>query len=251
MPSVFLSPSTQEFNPYINGGNEEKQMNLIADEMEPYLRSSGISFTRNEPKRGVKGAISDSNANHYDVHFALHSNAGDGELAGKLTGIDVYFSPYSAKSQQLANDVVISLKDIYPTPSKVKSVPTTSLGEISRTKAVAILAELGYHDNIDDEKWIKDNSASIAKKLVEALCSYFGIPFVEAQEPQNGTVTTDGSNLNLRSYPSLSGRIITVMPNKAILTIYGRTGNWYVVNYKGKTGYAAADYVIAEKNDKE
>ena len=43
MPSVFLSPSTQQWNQYVNGGNEEQQMNLIADAMEPYLRSSGIT----------------------------------------------------------------------------------------------------------------------------------------------------------------------------------------------------------------
>ena len=43
MPNVFLSPSTQEWNPYVNGGSEEFYMNQIADRMEPYLRSSGIS----------------------------------------------------------------------------------------------------------------------------------------------------------------------------------------------------------------
>ena len=29
MPSIYLSPSTQEFNPYIIGGNEEYYMNLM------------------------------------------------------------------------------------------------------------------------------------------------------------------------------------------------------------------------------
>ena len=37
MPNIYLSPSTQEFNPYAGGGNEEYYMNLIADAMEPYL----------------------------------------------------------------------------------------------------------------------------------------------------------------------------------------------------------------------
>ena len=31
MPIIYLSPSTQEFNPYYGGGNEEYYMNLIAD----------------------------------------------------------------------------------------------------------------------------------------------------------------------------------------------------------------------------
>ena len=36
MPRIYLSPSTQEFNPYVSGdGNEEQYMNLIADAMEP------------------------------------------------------------------------------------------------------------------------------------------------------------------------------------------------------------------------
>ena len=50
MAFLYLSPSTQEYNPYINTGNEEYYMNLIADQLEPFLRASGISFTRNTPE---------------------------------------------------------------------------------------------------------------------------------------------------------------------------------------------------------
>lgn len=53
MPSIFLSPSTQEKNPYVIGGTEEQYMNLVADAMEPYLRASGIRFTRNNPEESV------------------------------------------------------------------------------------------------------------------------------------------------------------------------------------------------------
>ncbi|MFQ9435099.1 MAG: hypothetical protein ACLR1R_01320 [Ruminococcus callidus] len=93
MPKVFLSPSTQEWNPYIDGGNEEQYMNLIADRMEPYLRSSGITYVRNDPDRNVAGAIADSNAGDFDVHLAIHSNAAPESMAGMLRGIDVYYSP--------------------------------------------------------------------------------------------------------------------------------------------------------------
>ena len=38
MPRIYLSPSTQEYNPYVTGnGSEEYFMNLVADAMEPYL----------------------------------------------------------------------------------------------------------------------------------------------------------------------------------------------------------------------
>lgn len=243
MPSVFLSPSTQQWNQYVNGGNEEQQMNLIADAMEPYLRSSGITYSRNDPDRDVRGAIADSNSRYYDVHLALHSNAGGGRFAGILSGIDIYYSPYSAQGERLADIIVNNLKNIYPNPSKVNTLPTTSLGEVTQTRAVAVLCELGYHDNPEDAEWIKSNTQSIARNLVQALCDYFEIPFVEAVPARMGTVTTDGSNLNIRSMPNTNARVIGVIPNRAEVTVLGQTGNWYVVSYGGMTGYAAADYI--------
>lgn len=49
MPFLFLSPSTQEYNPYVTTGNEEYWMNRLADAMTPYLETSGINVSRNDP----------------------------------------------------------------------------------------------------------------------------------------------------------------------------------------------------------
>ena len=59
MPKVYLSPSLQEYNPYVDGGNEEYYMNLIADAMEPYLIASGIEVDRNRPDMTLSQAIAD------------------------------------------------------------------------------------------------------------------------------------------------------------------------------------------------
>lgn len=111
------------------------------------------------------------------------------------------------------------------------------------TKAVAVLCELGYHDNFADEAWIKNNLETIAKNIVRSLCDYFGIPFIPAGAVRWGTVVTDGSGLNIRSYPSLSGQIIGSIPNGTSVMISGSTGNWYVVSYNGITGYSSADFI--------
>ena len=243
MPKVFLSPSTQEWNQYATEGNEELYMNLLADRMEPYLRSCGISFVRNDPVRNVTGAIADSNAGSYDVHLALHSNAAPEKLAGRLRGIDIYFAPKSSYSETLANIIANNLKSIYPLPDKVRAMPTYSLGEVIRTKAVAVLCELGYHDNYADEAWLKNNLEAIAKNITNSLCDYFGIPFVNAGAVRWGTVTTDGGNLNIRSYPSLAGKIIGSMPDGATVMINGETNGWYVVSYNGISGYSSSDYI--------
>ena len=103
MPNLFLSPSVQEYNPYINGlGSEEYYMNLVADAMEPYLISCGISFTRNNPDDTLRQAIALSNAGNYDFHLALHSNAAPPALAGQLQGCDIYYYATSTRGARAA-----------------------------------------------------------------------------------------------------------------------------------------------------
>ncbi len=179
MPRIYLSPSVQEYNEYINGGTEEQYMNLIADAMVPYLEASGISFKRNNPNMTLSEVINDSNSGNYDFHLALHSNASPPNLAGNLRGIDAYYW-YNSKYGKLGAEIIAdNLKAIYPNPSNVRALATSSLRELRRTSAPAVLVELGYHDNPNDERWIKDNINNIARNLVLSLTEYFGIPFVE------------------------------------------------------------------------
>lgn len=244
MPKVFLSPSTQEWNQYATSGNEELYMNLLADRIEPYLRSSGIAFVRNDPSRNVNGAIQDSNAAYYDVHLALHSNAAPEHLAGRLRGIDIYFAPKSKDSEYLANIIANNLKSIYPLPDKVNAVPTATLGEVLRTNAVAVLCELGYHDNYADEAWLKNNLDVIARNISRSLCDYFGIPLISPTAVRWGTVITDGSGLNIRQFPDISSAVIGSIPNGETVMINGETNGWYVVNYNGTTGYSSSEFIF-------
>ena len=244
MPIVFLCPSTQEWNPYADGtGNEEMVMNELAAEMEPYLRSSGIAFVRNDPERNVAGAIADSNAGKFDVHLALHSNAAPEQFAGMLRGIDVYYAPASYDSELLATITANNLQRIYPMENQVVARPTNSLGEVLRTKAVAVLAEIGYHDNPEDAAWIRSNLEQIARTLVLSLTDYFGIPFISATEPIYGTVQTAGSRLNLRDYPALNGTVLTQIPDGTQLILNGETDGWFVTTYNGRTGYVSGEYL--------
>lgn len=243
MPSVFLSPSTQEFNPYVIGGSEEQYMNLVADAMEPYLVSNGIHFSRNDPNASLSQAINLSNSAPYDLHLALHSNAAPPALAGTLRGTDVYYYANSPRSEEAADIIAANFKNIYPDPSRVKTVANTTLAELVRTNAPSVLIEIAYHDNPQDAEWIRDNIAPIARNLVQSLAQYFGIPFVEAQEPQQMAVTTAGGTLNIRSHPNTLATILGSAPNGAPITVLGQWNDWYVVNYNGLTGYAFAQYI--------
>lgn len=243
MPTIYLSPSLQEYNPYVDGGNEEYYMNLIADEMIPYLNSSGIEYVRNTPSQTLSQAINESNASNVDFHLALHSNAAPPQLVGTLKGSDVYYYANSQNSKRAADIFVNNLKKIYPNPSLVKAVSTTSLAELTKTKVPAVLVEIAYHDNPEDAMWIRNNLNLIARNLVMSLTEYFGIPFIEPQVERYGIVTTESSPLNLRRKPTTESEIIAQIPRGANVKISGQYGNWYVVNYNGIEGYANSQYI--------
>lgn len=179
MPRIYLSPSLQEFNPFINGGSEEEIMNLIADAMEPYLTASGIEFVRNDPEMTLGEAIADSNANNVDFHLAIHSNAAPESIAGTRQGPVVYYYTTSPYGREMADLIAEQMRQIYPDPSKVQVLPTVTLRELRRTNAPSALVEVAYHDNYQDANWIKENIQPIARALSRSLAEYFGIPFVE------------------------------------------------------------------------
>ena len=178
MPAIYLSPSVQHFNEYITGGNEEYYMNLIADAMVPYLRAGGITFTRNDPGDTLAQVTERSNAGNYDLHLALHSNASPEHLSGILRGPDVYYYAYSAAGEAAAIIFANNLKVIYPDPNLVAALPNTTLAELRRTRATAILVEVAYHDNYEDATWIINNINEIARNLALSVTEFLNVPFV-------------------------------------------------------------------------
>jgi N-acetylmuramoyl-L-alanine amidase len=178
-PSVFLSPSVQEFNPFITGGNEEYWMNRIVDAMIPYLQASNIRFGRNNPDGTLSQAIADSNAGDYDFHLALHSNASPPNTPGIYRGPNIFYYVSSVNGKRMADIIAGNFEAIYPDPNLVVTVPSTTLAELRRTIAPSVLAEVAYHDNWEDANWIINNIGPIARALVLSLTQYFGIPFVE------------------------------------------------------------------------
>ncbi len=242
MPTIYLSPSTQEFNPYNGGGNEELYMNLVADEMEPYLAASGIQFVRNTPQMTAASSIAASNSGNYDLHLALHSNA-TASGNGTVRGSEVYYYPSSVSGKRFADIVAKNLRLIYPLPDRVRTVPTTSLGEVSRTKAPGVLIEFAYHDNAQDAQWIRDNTELIAANVVLSLTEYFGIPFNTPQPITVASVATNGGNLNVRTRPSTDAFIVGRIPNGSEIAIYARVPDWALVEYNGIVGYARDSFI--------
>lgn len=243
MPIIYLSPSTQEFNPYVDGGNEEYYMNLIADAMVPYLKATGIDYTRNTPDMTAASSIAASNRGKYDLHLALHSNAASPANSGSVRGSEVYYYPQSSEGARAADIIANNLKLIYPIPERVKTVPTTTLGEVTRTSAPSVLIEFAYHDNKQDADWIRNNINRIAENVVLSLADFFGIPFNMPQPIYTTSVRTQGGNLNLRDGPGLAANVIASIPNGSVVTVLADYGDWRLVRYGQYTGYVYSSYL--------
>lgn len=245
MPKIYLSPSTQESNPYITGsGSEEYNMNLLADALEPYLLSNAIRWVRNTPEMTAASSIRQANAiGGFDFYLALHSNASGVGSEGQNRGVIVFYYPTSTRGREAAELFAARLREVYPLPDRVYTRATTTLGEVRQPQAPANLIEIGYHDNYADALWIENNRDAIARALAQGMTDYFGLPFIEPVAPQVGVVTTGGAPLRLRDYPGTQGAVLAMLPNGANVTVYGAWQGWYAVRYGELAGYAAEAYI--------
>lgn len=234
MPNVYLSPSTQENNHYVGGGNEEYYMNLIVDEMIPYLNSSGIKYARNNPYNPVTSAINESNNGDYDLHFALHSAAVDGQDSGNIRGAKIFYIPGIPDSHRAARIIQQNLKEIYPIPEKIELSPTNFIVELKDSNAPAIMAEIANHDHPEDATWIRENIENIAENLASSLAEFFSIPLIMPQEPET-LITKEKTSLYAR--PSAKADIIQTIPVGSEVKILGQWENWNLVESNGLTGY--------------
>ena len=246
MPIIYLSPSTQEWNYYVNGGTEEEYMNLLADKMVPYLDASGIRYDRNTPSMTAADSIAASNAGNFALHLALHSNAAPEGQYGTSRGSIAFYSPGSIQGKWAADIIANNLRSIYPLPDKVRAVSTTTLGEVRKVRAPAVLRELAFHDNPDDAQWIVTHIDAMAESIVLSLTEYFGIPFFPDSYPLPGEVRAELGALDVYSRPDFDTPPIAQLYDGAQVTVINEYYGWYLIQFGDQVGYVAADFVAVE-----
>ena len=245
MSTVFLSPSLQQFNPYVTGnGSEADFMNRLADEMIPGLLLNSVGLSRSDRNGSVADAIVKSNAYGPDLHVALHSNASPDGMEGRMQGPEIYYYKDSAEGLHAAELIAAQLAQVYPFGDTVTLIPTDDeLAELVRTAAPAVFIEVGYHDNPDDAAWIEANLPQIANAIDRGIADYLEVPFSDTDGARVGRVTLDSGTLNLRAAPGTNARVIGSLANGEIVVILRSVPNWYQVLTEDGTGYVADRYV--------
>ena len=242
LSSIYLSPSLEGYNFYPGGGNEQYYMNLIVDEMIPYLISSGIKYERSNPSQTLSANVANANFGNYNLYLSLQSSSSLDPLLKTTNnkGINVFHFKDSFDGQKCANIIAKNIKDIYFSPEDVSVIGTLDIGEINFSITVSVLVDFGNHDDPVQANWIRQNIEKIARNLAISLTQYFIVPFIE---PTPIKIGISNSRFSLMNKPNVYSEIIATIPPKVTVDILGEWNEWYVINYSNKTGYAEKKYI--------
>jgi N-acetylmuramoyl-L-alanine amidase len=242
MPTIYLSPSTRDWNAYVTGsGSEAVQMNLLADAMGPYLLSNAIQSQRTTPFMPAESSVQQANMGKYDLYLALRSNLAPEGRSGEERGVLALYCPGCSGGARAAGIFTRNLRRIYPLPNKVRAQPAAAPEEIRRADPPSVLLGIGYSDNYSDATWAETHTDEIAQNLAQSLTEYFGLPFIWPAAPKQGTVTARSGALEVRNYPAGTGTVLTVLKTGAAATIHGEWRGWYAVRCGDFSGYASAE----------
>lgn len=161
-----------------NGRRESDDVLSLGKEVAEEVRRHGVTVdeTRTSDTTVSLNDRSDfENINDYDYFISFHRNAYEAE---KAKGVETYtYLNPSAKSQSLAESLQASLVILGFEDRGVKEANYHVLRE---TKAPAVLVEIGFVDNTEDNNLFDERRNEIIKGLAKAILYELGIDYVEA-----------------------------------------------------------------------
>lgn len=189
MTKIYLSPSSQPNNIYAYGNtNEQMQCRKIANACEAALKRCGF-----EVKNGQTGdhvsRTKESNAWCSDLHIAIHTNA----FNGLARGVRAFYYSETGNSYKACKAIFNELAKISPVENNNMSI-NQDWYEQQYTNCSPVYLEIGFHDNVNDAKWIINNTVQIAEAIAKGVCNYYGKKYIAA-----------GTNLGSEMYRVICG----------------------------------------------
>ncbi len=199
-----------------------------------------------------------------------------------ITG-DWYNIDFNGKPGYIYKDFVREFNSDAPTkPVEKPNVASSSKGEVvnvstnlrmrsSNSASASIVAYLNSGDkfNIKEKSgewylielngktgyvhkdYVKEINNDTPSKPVEPKPTPSEKPGDNATSPvySKGEVTDVSTNLRMRADASINSNIVGYLKNGDKLSIKGMSGDWYSIEFNGKSGYVHKDYVKESNND--
>jgi len=176
-------------------GNRKESNDVlsIGKEVAVEMRRHGVTVdeTRTTDATVSLNARSDfENNNAYDYFISFHRNA----FSKKAHGVETFtYSHSSKKANELATKVQNNLVKLGFTDRGTKEANFHVLRE---TKSPAILIEMGFIDNVVDNKLFDSKRNEIVKAITQAILSQLNIRYVDKKV----TVKKVDKNTNVKLY---------------------------------------------------
>jgi N-acetylmuramoyl-L-alanine amidase len=161
-----------------NGRKESDDVLSLGKEVAEEVRRHGVTVDETRTS-DITVSLNDrsdfENGNSYDYFISFHRNAYEPE---KAKGVETYtYLNPGEKSQSLAESIQASLVDLGFIDRGVKEGNYHVLRE---TKAPAVLIEMGFIDNTEDNNLFDEKRNEIIKTIAKAILYELGIDYIEA-----------------------------------------------------------------------
>ena len=217
MKRVFLDPSTQAWNLYTGGGNEQAEAYRQAEVVARILRERGVEVRiatagKGDSANGYAKNVNESNATGpWDCHVSLHTDAGG------ATGTTAFYYPGDPKGMSLAQFIYDRLAPLSPGADHGVRA-RGDLYALNGTDAVAVLVEAAPHDRAESAAWIKANPEAIGKAYADGISMWLGVPLasppatttpIPALKPTEATMASDTDRI-VAALTDISGKLTAI-----------------------------------------
>lgn len=161
-----------------NGRREADDVLSLGKEVAEEVRRHGVTVDETRTS-DITVSLNDrsyyENGNAYDYFISFHRNAYEPE---KAKGVETYtYLNPGEKSRELAESIQASLVILGFVDRGVKEANYHVLRE---TKSPAVLIEIGFIDNSEDNNLFDEKRNEIIKAIAKAILYELGIDYVEA-----------------------------------------------------------------------
>ncbi len=177
--TVFLSPSSQKFI-VGNGeyGTEARRMNELGNIIEYELERNGVFVEREGNEISTEERVRIANSLNVDAYISLHSNRAPDDIAGTMSGTEIYIRPDNKESLKLASVIYKNMRCTKGfTERGIRE--NAKFTEVNAPKMPCCLIETDYHDNYERSCWIIENMRDIAISITKGILEYFGQEYKE------------------------------------------------------------------------
>lgn len=175
---VFLSPSNQTENVWIDGSNEEAEAVRLADAVERILRSRGVDVMRRDELRPFNAIVGQSRtaaaiAAGVDLYIPIHSNA---SAKHNATGTCIFFQDGAAPgtvavSERYAKALAAQIDGICGKRTRPLYVDwaLTEQRQVTARGIPSVYLEYIFHDQPDEVSWYRAHEAEMAAAIANAI----------------------------------------------------------------------------------